>query len=165
MLRQWEEDFWIGPDVEKVDVSFLNLNREYGLWSKISLHFMFFRGGLIEKDITVEGVWLFTTWMDSGYLAIFCDIVFAILNVWIVLAEILRIRAAKKYYGGWAEWRQSPWESWNVVEWTTIGAAVALCVGVFFLFLSVQELTDAVKAGDNADSLYTKTEVRDHFGF
>ena len=63
LLRQWEEEFWVDlPAVEKIDVSFLNLNREYGLWTKGTFHFIFYRGGLLQSEVTMEGVFLTVLW-------------------------------------------------------------------------------------------------------
>lgn len=93
VLRQWEEDFWIDfPALEKIDVSMLILNREYGLWSKCTFHFIFFRGGLLTKEVTVEGIWLTTIWSHSHWLIGVNDVIWVLMNVYIVVSEGIRIK-------------------------------------------------------------------------
>ena len=42
----------------RVDVSFISFNREYGLWTMSTVHFIFHRGGLINKGSSQRSLWL-----------------------------------------------------------------------------------------------------------
>lgn len=125
----------------------------------MSFHFMFFRGGLIEKEVTVEGVWLTTTWGASTWLVVVSDVLLVLLNIWICLAEVWRLKSAVKHFGGCREWaKEAPWSAWNVVEGLTIVWMVVLVAGVLLLYKDITALTADVKDGKGAPELYEKTE-------
>ena len=62
------------------------------------------------------------------------DVLWFLLNIYIIIFESLRIKSELHYYGGWRNWmHNAPWNVWNLFEFTTL-------LSFFLLVMQVVEL-------------------------
>lgn len=113
---------WIDPSTLKVEVTFVTLNRELGLWSLVNVNFFLNRGGHIWEHVNVESQWV-DPYARGWDLALEEGIWF-ILNMWVLLQEIWEIICATRADPGCSNFLKHIThyfkDAWNLVDLTTI---------------------------------------------
>ncbi len=141
-LMELERNLWIQEDVEKIDVSMISFNREYGLWTMSTVTFVFHRGGLVNKGSTQRSQWLEIYHGANKDWMFAYDLIWIFLNIFIFVSEIGEIVGLIKYYRSFDLFiRNYILKFWNLVDWLTV---FTCCMVVYWYrqaLLAAEELT------------------------
>eukprot|EP00928_Gymnodinium_smaydae_P034656 TRINITY_DN24510_c0_g1_i1.p1 TRINITY_DN24510_c0_g1~~TRINITY_DN24510_c0_g1_i1.p1 ORF type:complete len:927 (-),score=195.22 TRINITY_DN24510_c0_g1_i1:129-2909(-) len=149
---------WLDEGTERVEISFLLYNAQYGLYSMAGVNFFFNRAGFISKLVHMRSAWagVETRSTEDFVIIIIADIVWicSIMNV--LRAELVEliglIRSKNKR---WYETISDDYMGfWNLIDWISIILAVAIMVTFAFMMVAtsqVNNLLGQVIVGDARD--------------
>eukprot|EP00392_Amoebophrya_sp_AT5.2_P006944 g6956.t1 len=173
-----EKSLWIGENIRQAQVSFLSLNREYGLWTMTTISFTFRRGGTVLKDIHTQSTWLSPYGgpvYDSTHFyassaaatpsaALANNLETALLmffwlgmNFRIFVSEVLDMRSILRDTGrDLKRFAQLYLGVWNVVDWITFASAYVLA-GLYYQENALKSELEARIHGLSDEQLYDLT--------
>ncbi|CAD7949535.1 unnamed protein product [Amoebophrya sp. A120] len=136
-----EKNLWITENVKQVQISFLSLNREFGLWTMTTISFTFRRGGQVLKDIYQQSTWLnFPMGNAQPELLTSLNLLWLAMNCYIFLQEVTEIAKILKETRSLSRFSQKYFGLWNVVDWLTVFSACSLIGFYFYLNTFVMDL-------------------------
>lgn len=119
---------WIDASTLQVEVSFVSLNREVGLWSIVNCNFIFSRGGRIWSSISVESQ-LIDPYSENAWLLRLQEIVWIAFNLAVFIFELREFFTDLREVGLRSLFRQVfkyLSDPWNVVDICTIITSAVL---------------------------------------
>lgn len=132
-FKQLEISEWINNSTAQVSAHFLSYNAHFDTLTLTSVHFYFARSGHIWKKIT-HMTYFLELFQTTRVMV--SDIFFSLIIVWLLVNEIRE--ASGKIFNGYHrgvgafETLREYLDIWNVVDWITIGIAIAL--GIMCVF-------------------------------
>ncbi|CAD7959625.1 unnamed protein product [Amoebophrya sp. A120] len=167
-LKKMEEDFVIKEDTYKIEVDFVNVNRAYGAISMVTMHFIFYRGGQIRKQMTVTSQWLTDFGrmfnFDDMQFVLFVDIFWVLMNLYILFSEMMDIRRQLIYWGNTHKFLSNYLGIWNLVDWSIMISSGFVIARFVLLNEAADDLGKLVKNGGFVESarreqLYDRVET------
>lgn len=115
---------WLTEDTLRVELSFIILNPQHGLYSYASVNFWFNRAGHIQKLINMRSAWIgvFARSLDMNFLLVFADVSWLLLNVYVLFNEVREVSSivGKSHKVWYKAFFEDYMEFWNVIDWTSI---------------------------------------------
>jgi hypothetical protein len=133
-FQQLELSEWIDKSTAQVTASFMTYNAHFDTLTMTRVHFYFARSGHIWKKITHTSTYL---QLYQSKRVLVADIFFVAIILWLMFSEFKE--AAKKvsigYLSGSGAWDtlKDYVDIWNVIDWVSIGGAIALgCICILY---------------------------------
>eukprot|EP00747_Dinoflagellata_sp_TGD_P184661 gnl/TRDRNA2_/TRDRNA2_40502_c0_seq1.p1 gnl/TRDRNA2_/TRDRNA2_40502_c0~~gnl/TRDRNA2_/TRDRNA2_40502_c0_seq1.p1 ORF type:complete len:829 (-),score=132.38 gnl/TRDRNA2_/TRDRNA2_40502_c0_seq1:39-2525(-) len=137
-LRKLEDELWVSPASQKVEISFASYNGNLGVLSLTFVNFFFTRAGHIHKQISPVSTWVLPYHDPDPWCYIF-DICWLLLVLKIAIPELIEfthlirvrgIRGAISIY----------FDIWNFIDWVSIVYSVFIVVMWMLVLADTRDL-------------------------
>lgn len=119
---------WIDPATTQVEITFVSLNAEFGLWSVVNVNFFFSRTGRIWGAIGVQSQWVDP--YERGWYIVAEEVLWFAMNMFILGQVLWDIATGTKQAGGMSHLGVVTLtffaQPWNIVDLIKIVVAFAI---------------------------------------
>lgn len=137
---------WIDERTQRVEVSFIVYNAQYGIYAMAGVNFWFNRGGHIYKIINVRSAWagILTRTPEDLAIMLLADIVWLCAVLFVCRTELRElvemVRSKQKV---WYKTLADDYLSfWNFIDWISIFIALLIIVRFFMLNSSTETVNE-----------------------